>query len=110
MKINFEQLRKQKLDNEVIINLFESMYNEMNDNNYNKIRLNETAIIESIGINEFEIKLKNEPISINDIFIISKNGQIIVTPNFITKIERNKIILSDARLKNKDEIFVTYKY
>ena len=110
MKINFEQLRKQKLDNEVIINLFKSMYNEMNDNNYNKIRLNETAIIESIGINEFEIKLKNEPISINDIFIVSKNGQIIVTPNFITKIERNKIILSDARLKNKDEIFVTYKY
>lgn len=110
MKINFEQLRKQKLDNEVIINLFESMYNEMNDNNYNKIRLNETAIIESIGINEFEIKLKNEPVSINDIFIVSKNGQIIVTPNFITKIERNKIILSDARLKNKDEIFVTYKY
>lgn len=110
MKINFEQLRKQKFDNEVIINLFESMYNEMNDNNYNKIRLNETAIIESIGINEFEIKLKNEPISINDIFIVSKNGQIIVTPNFITKIERNKIILSDARLKNKDEIFVTYKY
>ena len=110
MKINFEQLRKQKLDNEVIINLFESMYNEMNDNNYNKIRLNETTIIESIGINEFEIKLKNEPISINDIFIVSKNGQIIVTPNFITKIERNKIILSDARLKNKDEIFVTYKY
>ena len=110
MKINFEQLRKQKLDNEVIINLFESMYNEMNDNNYNKIRLNETAIIESIGINEFEIKLKNEPVSINDIFIVSKNGQIIVTPIFITKIERNKIILSDARLKNKDEIFVTYKY
>lgn len=110
MKINFEQLRKQKLDNEVITNLFESMYNEMNDNNYNKIRLNETAIIESIGINEFEIELKNEPISINDIFIVSKDGQIIVTPNFITKIERNKIILSDARLKNKDEIFVTYKY
>lgn len=110
MKINFEQLRKQKLDNDVIINLFESMYNEMNDNNYNKIRLNETAIIESIGINEFEIELKNEPISINDIFIVSKNGQIIVTPNFITKIERNKIILLDSRLKNKDEIFVTYKY
>lgn len=110
MKINFEQLKKQKLDNDVIINLFESMYNEINDNNYNKIRLNETAIIESIGINEFEIELKSEPISINDIFIVSKNGQIIVTPNFITKIEKNKVILSDARLKNKDEIFVTYKY
>ena len=110
MKIKFEELKKQKLDNEVIINLFESMYNEMNDNNYNKIRLNEIAIIESIGINEFEIELKNEPISINDIFIVSKNGQIIVTPNFITKIEKNKVTLSDARLKNKDEIFVTYKY
>lgn len=110
MKINFEQLRKQKLDNEVIINLFENIYNEMNNNNYNKIKLNENAIIESIGINEFEIELKSEPISINDIFIVSKNGQIIVTPNFITKIEKNKVILSDARLKNKDEIFVTYKY
>ena len=28
MKINFEQLRQQKLDNEVIINLFENLYNE----------------------------------------------------------------------------------
>lgn len=110
MKINFEQLRQQKLDNEVIINLFENLYNEMNNNNYNKIKLNEIAIIESIGINEFEIELKNEPISINDIFIVSKNGQIVVTPNFIIKIEKNKVVLSDARLKNKDEIFVTYKY
>ena len=110
MKINFEQLRQQKLDNEVIINLFENLYNEMNNNNYNKIKLNEIAIIESIGINEFEIELKNEPISINDIFIVIKNGQIVVTPNFIIKIEKNKVVLSDARLKNKDEIFVTYKY
>ena len=110
MKINFEQLRQQKLDNEVIINLFENLYNEMNNNNYNKIKLNETAIIESIGINEFEIELKNEPISINDIFIVSKNGQVVVTPNVIIKIEKNKVVVSDARLKNKDEIFVTYKY
>ena len=110
MKIKFEELKKQKLDNEVIINLFENIYNEMNNNNYNRIKLNEISIIESIGINEFEIELKNEPISINDIFIVSKNGQIIVTPNFITKIEKNKVTLSDVRLKNKDEIFVTYKY
>ena len=110
MKIKFEELKKQKLDNEVIINLFENIYNEMNNNNYNRIKLNEISIIESVGINEFEIELKNEPISINDIFIVSKNGQIIVTPNFITKIEKNKVTLSDARLKNKDEIFVTYKY
>jgi putative chaperone protein DnaJ len=110
MKIKFEELKKQKLDNEVIINLFENIYDEMNNNNYNRIKLNEISIIESVGINEFEIELKNEPISINDIFIVSKNGQIIVTPNFITKIEKNKVTLSDARLKNKDEIFVTYKY
>ena len=110
MKINFEQLKKQKLDNEVIINLFENLYNEMNNNNYNKIKLNEIAIVESIGINEFEIELKSEPISINDVFIISKNGQIIVTPSSINKIEKNKIVLLDARLKNKDEIFVNYKY
>ena len=110
MKIKFEELKKQKLDNEVIINLFENIYNEMNNNNYNRIKLNEISIIESVGINEFEIELKNEPISINDIFIVSKNGQIIVTPNFITKIEKNKVTLSDVRLKNKDEIFVTYKY
>ena len=110
MKIKFEELKKQKLDNEVIINLFENIYNEMNNNNYNRIKLNEISIIESVGINEFEIELKNEPISINDIFIVSKNGQIIVTPNFITKIEKNKVTLLDARLKNKDEIFVTYKY
>ena len=110
MKIKFEELKKQKLDNEVIINLFENIYNEMNNNDYNRIKLNEISIIESVGINEFEIELKNEPISINDIFIVSKNGQIIVTPDFITKIEKNKVTLSDARLKNKDEIFVTYKY
>ncbi|PHI06520.1 hypothetical protein [Fusobacterium polymorphum] len=110
MKIKFEELKKQKLDNEVIINLFENIYNEMNNNNYNRIKLNEISIIESVGINEFEIELKNEPISINDIFIVSKNGQIVVTPNFITKIEKNKVTLLDARLKNKDEIFVTYKY
>lgn len=110
MKIKFEELKKQKLDNEVIINLFESIYNEMNNNNYNRIKLNEISIIEAVGINEFEVELKNEPISINDIFIVSKNGQIIVTPNFIIKIEKNKVTLSDARLKNKDEIFVTYKY
>ena len=110
MKIKFEELKKQKLDNEVIINLFENIYDEMNNNNYNRIKLNEISIIESVGINEFEIELKNEPISINDIFIVSKNGQIIVTPDFITKIEKNKVTLSDVRLKNKDEIFVTYKY
>lgn len=110
MKINFNEIRKQKLDVETLINIIEAIYNSMNENNFNNIKMNELSIAENINVNEFSVELKFRPISINDILIISRKEQYIISPDSITEIKDKEILIKDARLKNKDELFVTYKY
>ena len=110
MKINFTELRKQNLDNETLINILEAIYYEIVNNDLTKVRLNELSSVEIINIDEFSFELSNAPSSINDILIISRKEQFIITPDSIYKIKDKKVFIKDNRLKNKDEIFVTYKY
>ena len=110
LKINFEEIKKQNINKETIVNLLEALYMEIQNNDFNRIKLNEICIAESINIDEYQIELKNKPISINEIFIVNKNGQIFITPNSITEISNNKVKFTDNRIKNKEELFVTYKY
>lgn len=110
LKINFEEIKKQNINKEAIVNLLEALYIEIQNNDFNKIKLNEICIAESINIDEYQIELKNKPISINEIFIVNKNGQIFITPNSINEISNNKVKFTDNRIKNKEELFVTYKY
>jgi putative chaperone protein DnaJ len=110
LKINFAELRKQNLDNETFINILEAIYYEIINNDLTKVRLNELSSVEIINIDEFSFELSNAPSSINDILIISRKEQFIITPDSIYEIKDKKVFIKDNRLKNKDEIFVTYKY
>lgn len=110
MKLNFTELKKQNLDNETMINILEALYDEIINNNLTKVKLNELCIIESINVEEFSFELSSKPTSINDILIVTRKEQFIVTPDNIYEIKGNTVFIKDNRLKNKDEIFVTYKY
>lgn len=110
MKINFDELKKQNLDNETLINIFEAIYYEIVNNNLTKVKLNELGTVEALNVDEFSLELASNPVSINDILIISRKEQFVITPDSIYELKNKQVFIKDNRLKNKDEVFVTYKY
>lgn len=109
MKINFKELRKQKIDFETILNILEAIQNSINEK-VNNVKINELCFAEKIGIDKYKINMSFEPNSINDIFIIGRREQFVLTPDSIESIEKNNIIVVDKRLRDKEELFITYKY
>ena len=109
MKINFEELKLQKVDNNIILEILENLYKSIKTTKNNMI-LNELCKVNRTLSNEYNIKLYSKPLSNSDIFIVSQDGSIILTPTNITKIENNIVYISNKNMKMLDYVYVTYKY
>lgn len=109
MYIDFEEIRNQKIDNNALINIMEVIYQELKSNKYPNIKINELCKLEEVGTYSYKLHLKEVPVSINDIFIVTESG-IIIPPNNIADINKNVITVDNKNIKKTDDIFVTYKY
>lgn len=109
MKINFRELRLQKIDINIILDILENLYNNLKMTKNNMI-LNELCKVNRTLSNEYNIKLSNKPLSNSDIFIVSQDGSVILTPTHITKIENDTVYISNKNMKMLDYVYVTYKY
>lgn len=109
MKINFEELKLQKVDNNIILEILENLYKSIKTTKNNMI-LNELCKVNRTLSNEYNIKLSSKPLSNSDIFIVSQDGSIILTPTNITKIENDVVYISNKNMKMLDYVYVTYKY
>lgn len=109
MYIDFEEIRKQNVDKDTLINILEVIYQELKSDKYPNIKINELCKLEEIGTYSYKLYLKDIPVSINDILIVTESG-IVITPNHISDIEKNIITINNKNIKKTDDIFVTYKY
>lgn len=109
MYIDFEEIRNQKIDNNTLINIMEVIYQELKSNKYPNIKINELCKLEEVGTYSYKLHLKEVPVSINDIFIVTESG-IIIPPNNIADIDKNIIMVDNKNIKKTDDVFVTYKY
>lgn len=112
MFIDFNLIKKQSITKEFLLELIEKLYSKINSAVPQNIVINEFVDNVSIDVatGKFEIELENPPISKNDIFIVSENGEVIVTPIHIKEINKNKISFFHQKIKGKINFFVTYKY
>lgn len=92
------------------MNLIEALYLKIKEDNNQNLKMNELCIADYYDSKNLILKTKFKPININSILIISRKNQIFFTPDSISEIVDNGILMNDKRLKNKDEVFVTYKY
>lgn len=109
MYIDFEEIRKQKIDKDTLINIIEVIYQELKANKYPNVKINELCSLEEIGTYSYNIHLKDVPVSINDILIVTQSG-VVIPPNHISDINKNIITINNKNVKKTDDIFVTYKY
>lgn len=109
MYINFEEIRKQNIDKDTLINIIEVIYQELKANKYPNIKINELCKLEELSTYSYKLHLNNVPVSINDIFIVTDSG-IVIPPKNISDIEKNIITINNKNIKKTDDIFVTYKY
>lgn len=109
MYIDFEEIRKQNVDKNTLINILEVIYQELKADKYPNIKINELCSLEEIGTYSYKLHLKEIPVSVNDIFIITESG-IVIPPNNISDIDKNIITINNKNIKKTDDIFVTYKY
>lgn len=110
MKINFEQLKKQPVDTNILLSLLEMLYVELKQEKMTNIRFNEYCTAEIIDGNTFEISLSEAPISINDILIVSMDGNHFITPSFIEEINGKKVRFTSRNITSHEVLYVTYKY
>lgn len=113
MKINFETLKSQNIDNETLLNILEILYNEVKSSTNPNIIFNEFVDNLEPDAKEhstFSFSLSKSPISINDMLIVSDDGSIVITPSSITKIDKNKIYFKNLQITSNMNLFVSYKY
>ena len=110
--IDFKEIRSQNLTKELLLGLIEKIYNALKTTVTKNIMLNE--FVDNMAIeketNTNYISLMHRPISINDILIISQDGEFIVTPANILAVKENQVYFAHNKIKGKMNFFVTYKY
>lgn len=110
MNIDFDELRKQDVDKDVLIDLLEHIYKLLKNTKDSNVMLNEVCKVNKTITNEFNIKLSQTPISASDIIIFSEDGTITITPAYIVKTEKNIVYINNKNIKQLDYVYVTYKY
>lgn len=110
MKINFEEIKKQPLNNQVLLSVLEVLYTSIKQERPQNIKINEFCSAKIINGIQFEIELTESPLSINDILIVSSSGNTIVTPTYIEEIKDKKVIFTSNSINANETLFVTYKY
>lgn len=112
MTIDFENIKSGSVTKELILSVLEKLYLIIKSETPQNIIINEYVdnMIVTTNSNIYTITLKNNPISVNDIFIVSENGETIITPFHIQSLEENKVYFISNKIKNKINFFVTYKY
>lgn len=113
MKINFEEIKKQDVGHELLVHILEVIYNEVKSTTTPNIIFNELVDNLEADKNEhstYYFSLSREPLSLNDMLIVTDDGSIVITPNSITKIEGNKIFFKNLQVSSEMNLFVTYKY
>jgi hypothetical protein len=113
MKIDFEQIKKQNIDNETLLHLLEVIYNEVKVTTTPNIMFNE--YVDTLEIDKklhatYSFTLSKEAISPNDMLIVSEDGTVFITPSSIVKIEGSKIYFKSLQINSETPLFVTYKY
>lgn len=112
MTIDFKTLENQDIDTSVLLEIIKAMYVEMKSKSTNNLILNEYTdnIQQTLYTDEYNLVVKESPTSINDILIISEDGTIVITPNSITGLDKNKITIKSNKIKKNMNFFITYKY
>lgn len=110
MNIDFDELRKQDVDKDVLIDLLEHMYKLLKNTKDNNIMLNEVCKVNKTIANEFNIVLSKPPISAADVILHSQDGSITITPASIIKTDKNTVYINNKNIKQLDYVYVTYKY
>lgn len=110
MIINFDELRQQNIDKDVLIDLLEHMYKLLKNNKDVNIMFNEMCKVNKTITNEHNIVLSKKPVSGTDLIIHSKDGSITITPSNIVKIDKNTVYINSKNIKQLDVVYVTYKY
>lgn len=110
MIIDFDELRKQSVDKDVLIDLLEHMYKLMKSTKDINIMFNEICKVNKTVTNEFNIVLSKVPVSASDMIIHSQDGSITITPAHIVKVDKNTIYINNKNIRQLDYVYVTYKY
>lgn len=112
MTIDFKTLENQDIDPYVLLELIKVMYTEMKSTSTNNLILNEYTdnINQTLYTDEYTLEVKEAPTSVSDILIISEDGTIVITPNSITGLDKNKITIKSNKVKKNMNFFITYKY
>lgn len=112
MTIDFKMLENQDIDVYVLLELIKAMYVEMKATATNNLILNEYTdnIQQTLYTDEYTLVVKESPTSVNDILIVSEDGTIVITPNSITGLDKNKITIKSNKVKKNMNFFITYKY
>lgn len=112
MNIDFKLLENEVVDSNVLLEIIKSMYNYMKSDIKSNIMLNEYVdnVVSELYTDEYILEVSYNPISINDILIVSEDGTIVVTPSSIIGLDKNKIKIKSNKVKKNMNFFITYKY
>lgn len=113
MYFDINEIRKNDVTKEVLLDLIEALYNNINNNKAQNIILNEyvtNSIQDKSVLSQYSFTLSKIPTSINDISIISEDGELIITPKYIIEIDKTKVVIKNNKIKNGMNFYVTYKH
>ncbi|MGL5716652.1 hypothetical protein [Cetobacterium sp.] len=113
MYLDINEIRKNDVTKELLLDIIEAIYNNLNNNKYQNIIINEyvTDILQDTSIlNQYSFTLSKVPISINDISIVSEDGELILTPKHIVEIDKTRVTIKNNKIKSGMNFFVTFKH
>lgn len=113
MYLDINEIRKNDVTKELLLDLIEVLYNNINNNKYQNIIINEyvnTLIQDPNVLNQYSFTLSKTPISMNDILITSEDGELVLTPKHIVEVDKTKVTIKNNKLKNSMNLFVTFKH